>query len=119
MESRRWLAFAVAAQFPAISAANVTIYPESHELFISDRNVRCTRSQLRLLAILLSNFCKTVPFERLLSANGRRISAREQNVLQVNVCNLRRMLQAHGGQLEIKNVYGTGYQAQPLGESFR
>jgi DNA-binding response OmpR family regulator len=114
MESRRWLEYAVAAQFPAISAANVTIYPESHELFISDKNVRCSRSQLRLLAILLSNFCKTVPFERLLSANGRRISAREQNVLQVNVCNLRRMLQAHGGQLEIKNVYGTGYQAQPL-----
>ena len=59
MESRRWLEQAIAANFPTVSAANVTIYPRSHELFISGRNVRCTRSELRVLSMLVSSFCTT------------------------------------------------------------
>jgi len=113
MESRRWLEHAVAANFPTIARANVTIYPRSHELFISGRNVRCTRSQLRVLSALLLNFCKTVRYERLMGIRGRVVNAREQNCLKVAIFGLRRMLHAHQAHVEIRNVYGTGYQAQP------
>jgi DNA-binding response OmpR family regulator len=113
MESRRWLEHAVAANFPTVSAANVTIYPRSHELFISGRNVRCTRSQLRMLAALLSNFCKTVRCERLMSIKGRTINVREQNSLKVAIFSLRAKLRTHHAGIDIRNVYGTGYQAQP------
>ena len=113
MESRRWLEQAVAANFPTVSAANVTIYPRSHELFISGRNVRCTRSQLRVLRLLLSNFCTTVQYERLMGVKNRAVSVREQNCLKVTLFSLRRLLRAHQAQVEIRNVYGTGYQARP------
>jgi|GEM_PF-1495711 len=113
MESRRWLEQAIAANFPTVSAANVTIYPRSHELFISGRNVRCTRSQLRVLSTLVSSFCTTVRYERLMGIKGRRINVREQNCLKVAIFSLRKMLRANKAHVEIKNVYGTGYQAQP------
>jgi DNA-binding winged helix-turn-helix (wHTH) protein len=113
MESRRWLEHAVAANFPTVTAANVTVYPQSHELFISGRNVRCTRSQLRVLAALLSNFCTTVRYERLMRIKGRTINVREQNSLKVTIFSLRTMLRTNKAQVEIRNVYGTGYQAQP------
>jgi len=117
MESRRWLKHAVAANFPTVTAANVTVYPQSHELFISGRNVRCTRSQLRVLSALLSNFCKTISYERLMCIRGRAINTREQNSLKVTIFSLRRILRAHQALIDIRNVYGTGYQAQPTGET--
>ena len=116
MESRRWLEHAVAANFPTIAAANVTIYPRSHELFISDRNVRCTRAQLRALSRLLLHFCTTVSYEELLTTKTRAVGPREQNSLKVTIFGLRRILRAYGAHIEIRNVYGTGYQAQPTSQ---
>ena len=48
---------------------------------------------------------------------GRAVSMREQNCLKVAIFSLRRMLRAHQAQIEIRNVYGIGYQAQPTGET--
>ena len=119
MESRRWLEHAGAANFPAVLAENVTMYPRSHELFISGRNVRCTRSQLRVLSALLSNFCTTVRYERLMGIKGRAIGVREQNCLKVTIFSLRKMLHAYRALVEIRNVYGIGYQAQPTAKNLR
>jgi DNA-binding response OmpR family regulator len=116
MESRRWLEHAVAANFPTISAANVVIFPQSHELFIADRNVRCTRAELRVLSQLLLNFCTTVSYEQLLNTKTRAVRERELNSLKVTIFGLRKTLRAYGAQVEIRNVYGTGYQAQPTAQ---
>ena len=111
MEDARWLDYAVASRFRQVSAADVTVYPDSHELFIAGRNARCPRAQLQLLTILLAHFCQTVSYHELSSANGQ--GDLSHNLLHVHLCYLRRLLRTHRAQLEIRNIYGTGYQARP------
>jgi DNA-binding response OmpR family regulator len=113
MKNQRWLEHAEASHFPYLSGADVTIYPESHELFIDGKNVRCSRTHFRFLTALLIDFCKTVPYHRLLGVKERLLSAREQNLLKVQMFYLRRLLRKRRAQLEIRNIYGTGYQARP------
>lgn len=112
MKTQEWLDYAAASKFRFYSGANVTIYPDSHELFISGKSVHCSRTHFRILSLLLENFCKTVLYEKLLGTE-RPLNGREQNVLKVQMFYLRRLLDGHGSQLEIRNVYGTGYQARP------
>ena len=113
MKSPQWLDYAVALGFEYVSGGNVTVYPESHELFIGGASVRCSRTHFKLLYLLLSNFCRTVRYERLLEVDDRALRPREQNLLKVQMFYLRRLLQRHGAQVEIRNIYGTGYQARP------
>ena len=109
MESRRWLDYAHDGGFTCTSAANVRIYPESHELTIGGMHVHCTHSQFCLLSTLLENFCRTVSYERL-GFGKRQASA---NLLAVQICYLRRLLRVNRAELVIRNVYGKGYQARP------
>jgi DNA-binding response OmpR family regulator len=113
MKPMSWLDYAVASRFPYICAADVTIYPASHRLYIADKAVHCTRTQLRLLSLLVSSFCVTVPYERLMDVKGRALTAREHNLLKVQMCHLRKLLEEHACTLAIRNIYGTGYQASP------
>ncbi len=115
MKSPKWIDYAATLNFEFVSGANVTVYPESHELFIAGKSVRCSRTHFRLLHMLIANFCKTVRYEHLLSVEDRALLPREQNLLKVQMFYLRRMLDKHGSQLEIRNIYGTGYQARPRG----
>ncbi|MDQ6824604.1 MAG: winged helix-turn-helix domain-containing protein [Candidatus Eremiobacteraeota bacterium] len=113
MKKPQWLDYAAALNFEFLSGANVTIYPDSHELFVSGTSVRCSRTHFRLMHKLISNFCKTVRYENLLGIEDRELQPREQNLLKVQMFYLRRLLDRHGAQLEIRNIYGTGYQARP------
>jgi DNA-binding response OmpR family regulator len=115
MKNPRWIDYAAALNFEFVSGANVTIYPESHELYISGKSVRCSRTHFKLMHRLIANFCKTVRYEHLLGVDDRALEPREQNLLKVQMFYLRRLLDKHGSQLEIRNIYGTGYQARPRG----
>jgi DNA-binding response OmpR family regulator len=117
MKHMSWLDYAVASRFPYINAANVTIYPASHRLYIAGKAVHCTRTHLRLLSLLIAGFCVTVPYERLQDVRGRALTARQHNLLKVQVCHLRRLLDEHACGLEIRNIYGIGYQARPARRS--
>ncbi|MBC5806444.1 MAG: hypothetical protein DLM53_11690 [Candidatus Eremiobacter antarcticus] len=101
------------SNFPFVSGANVTVYPESHELLIAGKSVHCTPALFRLLTVLLKNYCATVSYNSLLDVGDRPLLAREQNLLKVQISYLRRLLKNSRAQLEIKNVYDTGYQARP------
>ena len=109
-----WLDYAVASRFPYICAADVTIYPASHRLYIAGKPVHCTQTQLRFLSLLVSSFCITVPYERLMDVKGRALTAREHNLLKVQMCHVRKLLEEHACALAIRNIYGTGYQARPV-----
>lgn len=113
IDSDSWLKHACEANFPALEAGGVTLYPESHEVFILGRNVQCSQTHLRYLAALLSDFCKTVTYEEMMATGGRPLTRGQLNLLKVQVCHLRALLREHGAQLEIRNVYGRGYQARP------
>ena len=102
------------ANFPRLQGGNVVVYPESLEVFVSSRNVRVTRTHLKFLTALLSNFCKTVSYERIMDVEGRPLTRAEQNLLKVQMFHLRRVLQRHNAGLEIRNVYGQGYQIRPI-----
>jgi len=115
MKNPQWLDYAAALNFEFVSGANVTIYPDSHELFIAGKSVRCSRTHFKLLRMLIGNFCRTVRYELLLGVEDRALQQREQNLLKVQMFYLRRLLDNHGAQLEIRNIYGTGYQARPRG----
>jgi DNA-binding response OmpR family regulator len=117
MKHLSWLDFAVASRFPHIYAADVTIYPASHRLYIAGSAVHCTRTHLRLLSLLVSSFCVTVPYERLMNVRGRALRAPEHNLLKVQMCHLRKLLEEHDSALQIRNIYGTGYQARPVRRS--
>ncbi len=113
IKGQLWLAQAMLSNFPFVSGANVTVYPESHELLIAGKSVHCTPALFRLLTVLLKNYCATVSYNRLLDVQDRPLNAREQNLLKVQISYLRRLLKNNRAQLEIKNVYDTGYQARP------
>jgi DNA-binding response OmpR family regulator len=114
MRSESWLDHATTSQFPRLNAGNVVVYPESHEVFISGRSTHVSRTHWRILSALLSEFCKTVPFSRLLGTRGRLTPA-EHNLLKVQMFHLRKLLRNRGAQIEIRNVYGQGYQVRPIG----
>ena len=67
-----WLQYASASNFTSLEAGELTLYPESHEVFIAQENVRCSRTQFRLLAKLLSEFCKTVSYEQMMETQVAR-----------------------------------------------
>lgn len=113
MQSSAFLEYAYASKFQMLRAADVMLYPESHEVFVRDHNVQCNRMQFRLLSVLLRDFCRTVPYERLVQTGGRSLTPSEKNVLKVQLCLVRRLLRRHGAALEIRNIYGYGYQARP------
>lgn len=98
----------------SVRIGNVTLYPESHELFIGESYVPCALTSFYLLELLLSNICKTIPRERLLGLRRIPLSSRELNRLRVQMFNLKRLLRIHGAQLEIRTVRRFGYQARPL-----
>jgi DNA-binding response OmpR family regulator len=108
---------AVASRFAYVSAANVTIDRASQRLHIDGKPVHCTRTHLRLLTILVVSFCVTVPYERLMDLNGQTLCARQHNLLKVQMCHLRRLLEEHACAFEIRNIYGMGYQARPARRS--
>jgi DNA-binding response OmpR family regulator len=109
-----WLQYASAGNFESIEAADVILYPQSHEVFIARKNVPCGQAHFHLLTILLSAFCKTVPYERMMpDREPRPLTPNELNLLKVQVCRLRRLLREHGARIDIRNVYGRGYQARP------
>jgi DNA-binding response OmpR family regulator len=112
MRQLDWADYAATLGLGFLSGANVSVYPESDELRVAGRSVRCTRTQFRYLVTLLRNFCRTVAHEQLAGAGGR-VTPREQNTMKVQMFYLRRLLASHGAQLEIRTVHGAGYQARP------
>ncbi len=113
MKSETWLEYAATSKFPCLSGGSVTLYPESHEVFVSGRNVHVSRTHFRFLAALLADFCKTVPYARIMHVDGRQLIQTEQNLLKVQMFHLRKLLKRYDAGLEIRNVYGQGYQARP------
>jgi DNA-binding response OmpR family regulator len=113
VKSEIWLGHAMSSNFPCLQGGNVAVFPESNEVFIFGRNVHVTRTHLKFLTALLSNFCKTVSYERIMHVEGRQLTHAEQNLLKVQMFHLRRVLKRHKAGLEIRNVYGQGYQIRP------
>lgn len=113
MKSESWLEYAANSNFPRLSGGSVTLYPESHEVFISGQNVHLSKTHLRYLAVLLAQFCKTVSYVRIMDIEDRRLTQLEQNLLKVQMFNLRKLLKRYDSGLEIRNVYGQGYQVRP------
>jgi DNA-binding response OmpR family regulator len=114
MKSESWLDYATASNFPCLTGGNVVLYFESHEVFISGRSVHLSRAHFRMLAVLLSEFCKTVSYYRILGTEPRPLTRAEQNLLKVQMFHLRKILRRREAHLEVRNVYGQGYQARPL-----
>jgi DNA-binding response OmpR family regulator len=114
MKSESWLAYAMTSNFPCLSGGRVMLYPESHEAFFAGRNMHLSRTHFQFLTALLSNFCKTVPYSRLMHVEDRTLTHSEQNLLKVQMFHLRKLLSRHEAGLEIRNVYGRGYQIRPV-----
>jgi DNA-binding response OmpR family regulator len=114
MKSESWLDYAVSSKFPCLSGGNVVLYPQSHEIFIAGKNVRLSRTHFRFMTVLLSNFCKTVPCHRLIDTVEKELTAAEHNLVKVQMFHLRRVLKYQNAGLEIRNVYGHGYQIRPI-----
>lgn len=113
MKSDTWLEYAATSNFPCLSGGGVTLYPESHEVFVYGRNVHLSRTHFRFLAALLSDFCKTVPYARIMDIHDRPLTQAEQNLLKVQMFHLRKLLRRCDSHVEIRSVYGQGYQARP------
>jgi DNA-binding response OmpR family regulator len=114
MKSESWLAYAMTCNFPSLSGGSVILYPESHEAFFAGKNVHLSRTHFRFLTALLSNFCQTVPYCRLIHVEDRILTQGEQNLLKVQMFHLRKLLKRYDAGLEIRNVYGRGYQIRPI-----
>ena len=70
----------------------------------------------RLLGALLNANGRAVPYEGLLAAmfwDRQDCDWPEGNVLQAQICYLRRDLKAAGSPIEIENVSGWGYRVDP------
>jgi DNA-binding response OmpR family regulator len=114
MTALTWVDYAQTFGLSSLTAGNVTIYPESHQLFIGERSVPCALTLFYFLELLLSNVCKTVSRERLIRSSNVRLSSCELNRLRVQMCYLKRLLRIHGAQLEIRTVRQLGYQVRPI-----
>jgi DNA-binding response OmpR family regulator len=113
MKSEAWLDYATTSHFPSLAGGNLVLFPESNEAFVAGRNIHVSRTHFRILSVLLSDFCKTVSYQRIMGVDGRPLTPAEQNLLKVQMFHLRKLLKRCDAHVEIRNVYGQGYQARP------
>ncbi|WP_165943498.1 winged helix-turn-helix domain-containing protein [Roseicella aquatilis] len=95
-----------------VTCANVTLEPGRRQVFVDDRPVRLTAREFDVLEMLMLRRGAIQTKEYLLGRLYGDTGGRENRILDVFICKLRRKLAAAGAVEIIRTVWGYGYLAE-------
>jgi two-component system response regulator MprA len=93
----------------SVVVADLSLNPDTHEVFRSERPVDLTQREFELLEYLMRNERIVVPRQRLLEEVWGYDPFATTNTIEVFVSNLRRKLEAEGEPRLLHTIRGAGY----------
>lgn len=97
-----------------LSGANLTLDPDSHEVYRGDLRLELTRTEFSLLELLMSHPNRVFTRETLVNRVWGFDYYGDTNVVDVHISHLRRKIGDRSGERRaVQTVYGIGYTFRP------
>ena len=97
-----------------LTLAELTVLPESYQVFIGDQKIDMTQKETEVLSMLVSNPGIALTREHLLNSIWGFEYLGETRVVDSLVKRLRQKLPTEGVHFMIRSVYGVGYKIEEL-----
>ncbi len=94
----------------ARTAGDLELYPEQHRVILKGRELRVTKKEFELLALLMEHPGRVLRHEELIEALAL---PNESNALKVHMTHLRNKFRDFGSHNVIRTVNGVGYAIRP------
>lgn len=95
-----------------LTLAELTVLPESYQVFVGDREVEMTSKEIDVLAFMLSNAGKALTREHILNAAWGYEYYGDTRVVDTLIKRLRQKLPKDGVHFAIRSIYGVGYKIE-------
>lgn len=96
----------------ALTLAELTIYPDSYEVFISGQKVDMTSKEIDVLSFMVSNVGKALTREHILNAAWGYEYYGDTRVVDTLIKRLRQKLTKDHVHFAIRSIYGVGYKIE-------
>lgn len=93
-----------------LTLAELSVYPESYQVFIGEKEISMTSKEVDVLALMLSNIGIVLTRERILNAAWGYEYLGDMRVVDSLIKRLRQKLNCDGVHFAIRSVYGIGYR---------
>ena len=97
-----------------LEAGPVSLNTRTHEVFVADAPVELTKTEFKLLKLLMENPRKVFSREQILDAVWGVNAFLGDRTVDVHILRLRKILKPHGVDRMIATVRGTGYRLADL-----
>ena len=95
-----------------LSLAELTVLPDSYEVFVGEQKVEMTSKEVDVLAFLLSNAGKALTREHILNAAWGYEYYGDTRVVDTLIKRLRQKLPQENVHFAIRSIYGVGYKIE-------
>lgn len=95
-----------------LTLAELTVLPDSYEVFIRDQKVDMTSKEIDVLAFMLSNTGKALTREHILNAAWGYEYYGDTRVVDTLIKRLRQKLAQDNVHFAIRSIYGVGYKIE-------
>lgn len=95
-----------------LTLAELTVLPESYQVFIGDQEIDMTPKEIDVLAFLVSNAGRALTREHILNAAWGYEYYGDTRVVDSLIKRLRQKLQKDGVHFGIRSIYGVGYKIE-------
>lgn len=97
-----------------LTLAELTVLPDSYEVFIRDQKVEMTSKEIDVLAFMLSNVGKALTREHILNAAWGYEYYGDTRVVDTLIKRLRQKLTQDNLHFAIRSIYGVGYKIEEI-----
>ena len=95
-----------------LTLAELTVFPDSYQVFLGDTEVALTTKEVEVLSFLLSNQGKVLTREHILNAAWGFEYCGDTRAVDTLIKRLRQKLLGDGVHFTIRSVYGVGYKIE-------
>lgn len=97
-----------------LALAELTVLPDSYEVFVRDQKVDLTSKEIDVLAFMLSNAGKALTREHILNAAWGYEYYGDTRVVDTLIKRLRQKLMQDNVHFAIRSIYGVGYKIEEI-----
>lgn len=95
-----------------LTLAELTVLPESYEVYISDRKIDMSSKEIDVLSFLVSNAGRALTRQHILNAAWGYEYCGDTRVVDALIKRLRQKLAVEGVHFAIRSIYGVGYKLE-------
>lgn len=97
-----------------LTLAELTVLPDSYEVFVRDQKVDLSSKEIDVLAFMLSNVGKALTREHILNAAWGYEYYGDTRVVDTLIKRLRQKLMQDDVHFAIRSIYGVGYKIEEV-----